>query len=139
MVHEEGSITIGRPIDVVFDFLVDGLNNPKWRTSLTDSQPVPGKPNTFKQGMKGPGGRVDADYEITEIRPNQLIAMRAIAGMVRPTSSYALETVGDATRVTFSLHFEGKGPAKLMEPIVSTIMRREVGMLPNLKTYLESH
>lgn len=139
MVHEEGTITIGRPIDVVFSFLVDGMNNPNWRTSVTDIKPMPGKQNTFKQGMKGPGGRVDADYEITEIKPNEFIAMKAIAGMVRPTSTYALESVGDATRVTFSLHFEGKGPARLMEPIVSTIMRAEIGMLPNLKTYLENH
>ena len=139
MVHEEGSITIDRPIAVVFDFLLDGMNNPHWRTSVTDIKPVPGKPNTFKQGMKGPGGRIDGDYVITEIKANEFIAMKAIAGMARPTSTYALEPVGDATRVTFSLTFEGKGPAKLMEPMVSTIMRAEIGMLPNLKAWLENH
>lgn len=137
MVHAEDSITIARPIHVVFDFLLDGMNNSLWRTSITDSQRVPGKPNTYKQGMKGPGGRVDADYEITEIKPRELIAMRAIAGMVRPTSTYTFEAVGDATRVTFSLRFEGKGPARLMEPLVASVMRAEIAMLPNLKTHLE--
>ena len=44
---------------------------------------------------------------------------------------------GGGTRVTYSLHFEGRGPAKLMEPIVKTVMRAEIGMLPNLKAYLE--
>ncbi|MGH8035037.1 MAG: SRPBCC family protein, partial [Lysobacterales bacterium] len=88
MVQEEGSITIERPVDVVFDFLLDGMNNPLWRTSVLDSQRVAGKPNTFKQGMKGPTGRMDGDYEVTEIIPNQRIAMRAIAGMARPTSTY---------------------------------------------------
>ena len=139
MVQEERSITIERPIGVVFDFLVDGENNLLWRTSVTDIKRVQGKPNTFKQGMKGPGGRIDGDYVITEIKPNELIAMKAIAGMARPTSSYVLESVGDATRVTFSLTFEGKGPARLMEPMVATIMRGEIGMLPNLKAWLESH
>ena len=137
MVQEEGSITIERPVNVVFDFLLDGMNNPLWRTSVIDSQRVAGKPNTYKQGMKGPTGRVDGDYEVTEIKPNELIVMRAIAGMARPTSTYTFEAAGDATRVTFSLRFEGKGPAKLMEPLVASVMRSEIGMLPNLKACLE--
>ena len=137
MVQEQGSITIDRPINEVFDFLLDGMNNPLWRTSVIDSQRVAGKPNTYKQGMKGPGGRVDADYEITEIKTNESIAMKAIAGMARPVSSYTFEALGEATRVTFRLSFDGKGPSKLMEPLAATVMQREVGMLPNLKAYLE--
>ena len=139
MIQEKGTITIDRPIAVVFDFLVDGLNNRHWRTSVIDVQSVPSKPNTFKQGMKGPGGRVDGDYEITEIRPNEVIRMRTIAGMVRPTGTYEFETADKGTRVTYSLHFDGKGPAKLMEPMVAQVMRSEIAMLPNLKKYLESN
>ena len=137
MVQEQGSITIERPVDAVFNFLLDGMNNPLWRTSVIDSQRVSGKPNTYKQGMKGPTGRVDGDYEITEIKPNELIAMRAIAGMARPTSTYTFESIGQATRVTYTLSFMGKGPAKLLEPLVGSIMRSEIGMLPNLKACLE--
>lgn len=138
MAHEEGRITIERPIELVFKFLADGMNNPLWRTSVTDSQPVPGKPGTYKQGMKGPGGRVDGDYEITELKPNELIAIRAIAGMARPTSKFLFEALGDATAVTWVLHFEGKGPAKLMDPLVTLVMRNEMSMLPNLKKHLEA-
>ncbi len=138
MVQEEGSITIEQPVQVVFDFLLDGMNNPLWRTSVLDSQKVAGKPNTYKQGMKGPTGRMDGDYEVTNILPNERIDIRAIAGMVRPTSSFTFQVLGDSTtRVTFSLHFEGKGPAKLMEPLVATVMRSEISMLPNLKACLE--
>ncbi len=137
MVNEEGCVTIDRPVAVVFEFLLDGMNNLRWRTSVTDIKPVAGKPNTYKQGMRGPGGRVDGDYEVTEIKPNALIAIRTIAGMVRPTASFSIASEGDATRVTYSLRFDGRGPAKLMEPIVKTIMQAEIGMLPNLKACLE--
>ena len=137
MIEDQGSITIERPVDAVFAFLLDGMNNPLWRTSVLDSQRVAGKPHTYKQGMKGPTGRMDGDYEVTEIKPNELIAMRAIAGMARPTSTFAFEVVGDATRVTFTLSFTGKGPARLMEPLVATVMRSEIAMLPNLKAHLE--
>ena len=138
MAHEEGRISINRPIEVVYEFLVDGMNNPRWRRTVTDIKPVPGKLGTYKQGMKGPGGRIDGDYEITELKLNESIAMRAIAGMVRPTSTFKVETEGEATVVTWILHFEGKGPAKLMDPLVSTVMRGEIANLPNLKTCLES-
>ncbi len=137
MVEEQNSIRIERPISHVFEFILDGMNNPLWRTSVLDSQRVIGKPNTYKQGMQSPMGRVDGDYEITEIKPNELIAIRAIAGMARPTSTFVFAEENGATQVTFTLNFVGKGPAKLMEPLVATVMRSEVAMLSNLKRYLE--
>ena len=138
MAHAEGSITIERPVNVVFDFLADGMNNPHWRPSVTDVQRVPGKPATFKQGLKGPGGRIDGDYEITESKPNELITFQVIAGPARPMGTYKFQAVGNSTRLTFSLHFEPKGLAKLMDPMISATMRSEVAMLSNLKAYLES-
>ncbi len=88
--------------------------------------------------MKGPGGRrIDGDYEIVELRPNELIAFQVIAGPARPTGTYRFEPVGGATRVTFTLHFEPKGLARLMDPMITSTMRSEVATLTNLKAYLE--
>ena len=61
MAHAEGKITIDRPIQVVFDFILDGSNNPLWRPSVVDIKPLTEKPygigSVCKQGLKGPGGR----------------------------------------------------------------------------------
>jgi uncharacterized membrane protein len=139
MAHAEGSITIDRPVEQVFAFISDGMNNPKWRPSVIDIQPVPGKPATFKQGLKGPGGRrIDGDYQITESKQNELIKFQVIAGPARPTGTYKLETVGKSTRLTFILDFELKGLAKLMDPMIHASMRSEIDMLSNLKAYLEN-
>ena len=139
MAHAEGSITIDRPVDQVFNFISDGMNNPKWRPSVMDIQSVPGKPATFKQGLKGPGGRrIDGDYEITESKPNELIRFQVIAGPARPTGTYKFEPVGNSTRLTFILDFEPKGLAKLMDPMINASMRSEIAMLSNLKAYLEN-
>ena len=138
MAHAEGTITIERPVNLVFDFIADGLNNPHWRPSVTDIQLAPGKSATYKQGLKGPGGsRIDGDYEITESKPNELITFQVIAGPARPTGTYKFEAAGNATQLTFSLHFEPKGLAKLMDPMITATMRSEVAMLSNLKAYLE--
>jgi len=143
MAHAENSITIDRPVDVVFAFVQDGKNNPRWRPSVTDIQLVAGKPvgvgAIFKQGLKGPGGRrIDGDYEIIESKPNELIKFQVVAGPARPMGSYKFESVGNATRMTFSMHSDPKGlMAKLMDGMVNKQMQVEVGMLSNLKACLE--
>lgn len=142
MAHAEGSITIDRPVGAVFDFLIDGMNNPRWRPSVADIQRVPGKPSgvgaAFKQGLKGPGGRrIEGDYEITESKPNESIKFQVTAGPARPVGTYRFEALGNSTRLTFILHYEPKGLARLMDPVINRSMQEEIGMLSNLKAYLE--
>ena len=143
MAHAEATITIDRPVNVVFDFVLDGTKNPFWRPAVVDITRVPDKPTgvgaVFKQGLKGPGGRrIDGDYEIIECQPNEVIAFQVIAGPARPTGTYRFEPVGEQTRVAFVLHYEPKGLARVMDPIITQTMRSEVATLSNLKTYLES-
>src|SRR5439155_13441440 len=145
MAHAEETITIDRPAHVVFDFVLDGTKNPLWRPAVIDIEPVPGKPSglgaVYKQGVKGPGGRrLDADYEIVECKPNETIKFQVVAGPARPTGTYRFEATGadgNATRVMFTLHYEPKGLAKLMDPMIARTMRSEVARIANLKAYLE--
>ena len=143
MAHAEGSVTIDRPARTVYEFILDGANGPKWRPDVTDAHLKPGKPlgvgAVFKQGMKGPGGRIDADYEIVECKPNEWIKFQVVAGPARPVGTYKIEAAGKSTRVTFVLDFKPKGFARLMNGIIDKSMQGEVANLANLKTYLESH
>src|SRR6202011_1761496 len=144
MSHAEQSITINRPVETVFDFVLDGTKNPLWRPAVLDIQRAPGKPSdtgaVFKQGLKGPGGRrIDGDYEIVECRPNELITFQVITGPARPTGTYKFEAVGNSTRVTFTLHLDAKGLTRLLSPMITSTMKSEVATLSNLKAYLESH
>ncbi len=126
----------------MFNFIADETNNSLWRSSVTDIERVPGKPTSlgavFKHRLKGPGGRIDGDYEIVEYQPDQLIRFQVIAGPARPTGTYKFEAVGSSTRVTFILHFEPKGLTKLMDPLITSSMKSEIAMLTDLKIYLEN-
>ena len=142
MAHAEGSITINRPAAEVFAFLLDGANNPLWRPAVLDVQQTSGTPlgvgAIFKQGVKGPGGRrLDADYEIVECHPNEALVFHVIAGPARPTGTFHVHALDEATEVTFTLHYEAKGVAKLMDPLIARTMQSEVATLANLKAYLE--
>jgi uncharacterized membrane protein len=142
MAHAEQNITIERSVKEVFDFILDGKNSPLWRPSVVDVQLMPGKPlgvgAVFKQGLKGPGGRIDGDYEIVECKPNELIKFQVIAGPARPTGTYIFKSIDNSTEVTFILDFQPKGLAKLMDGMINKSMKEEVATLSNLKVYLES-
>ncbi len=142
MAHAESSITIARPVSEVFAFIVDGTKSPLWRPAVLDVAKVPDTPNgvgaVFTQGLKGPGGRrIAGDYTISELKPNELIKFQVTAGPARPTGTYTFAAQGDATLVTFALHYEPKGLAKLMDTLITKTMQSEVATLANLKTYLE--
>ncbi len=110
-------VTIRRPAGEVFAFIADGLNGPKWRSGILDIAHTSGSGvgATYKQGVKGPGGRrVDADYRVTAYEPDSRLAFEAIAGPVRPTGEYTLEEVDGGTRLTFALQAELGGIKKLL-------------------------
>src|SRR5690348_11387068 len=111
MPHAEGTITVSRPIQTVIEFVLDGANNPLWRPSVTDirllsnQQPL-GVGSTFKQGLKGPTGRIDGDYQIVACKPYEMIQFQVNAGPARPTGLYHFESLGTSTKLTFSLDYE---------------------------------
>jgi uncharacterized membrane protein len=135
-------VTIGRPATEVFAFVADGLNGPRWRSGILDIAHVSGSGvgATYKQGVKGPGGRrVDADYEITAYEPNTRLAFKTIAGPVRPTGDYLFTEVDGGTRLAFALQADLSGFKKLlMSGAVQKTMESEAAATERLKTVLES-
>lgn len=143
MPKAEHSVVIQRPVPEVFAYVADGAKNPNWRPSVTDIQLTGGSVGTvgarYTQGMKGPGGRIAANYELTEVVPDRRIAFRVVAGPARPEGRYEFEPAGDGTRVTFTLDWEPKGlKEKLMAPLVARTMPKEVATLDDLKRVMEA-
>ncbi len=143
MAHAEKSVVVNRPVQSVFEFILNGANNKLWRSSVLDVKPLSEAPygagSKFQQGLKGPGGRIAGDYEITECRPNELIRFQVTAGPARPAGTYRFEPQGASTTVTFVLDYQPKGLGQLMDPMIQRSMDEEVGMLDELKAFLEKH
>ena len=142
MPNASKEIIVEHPPEEVFAFLANAENDPQWRPAVLDIKRVSGDGAgaVYEQGVKGPGGRrVAADVEITDYRPNELIAFRAIKGPVRPSGRYELSPEGAGTRVRFSLEAELSGPKKwLLGGMVQKTMNNEVANLDNLKRVLEA-
>lgn len=137
------SVVIDRPVHEVYAYVADGTTARMWRASVKDIKLVAGTPATvgarYEQGMKGPGGRIPADYEIVEAVPDRLLAFQVVAGPARPRGRYEFETANGGTRVTFALDWEPKGiKERLMAPMVARTMPGEAATLNDLKRVLEA-
>jgi len=142
MPHAEHSVTVSRPAQTVFDYLAEGTHNRDWRAGVLEiarTSEDTGLGATYRQVLAGPGGRrIDGDYRITTFDPPRRLAFQVTAGPARPSGVFELsETDGPATRVRFALDVNPSGLMKLMTPMISRQMQREVAQLDKLKSILE--
>ena len=142
MPHAEHTVTISRPPQDVFDYLADGTHNRDWREgvleiSRTSAGDGPGA--TYRQVLAGPGGRrIDGDYRVTVFDPPRRLEFLVTAGPARPNGVFELsEGAAGSTRLRFTLDLEPSGAMKLMAPMITRQMRREVAQLDHLKAILE--
>lgn len=142
MPHAERTVTIARPVSDVFAFVADGTNAMRWRPGVLDitKESGQGVGEVYRQGVKGPGGRrIAADYRVTQLEPDRMLAFEAVAGPVRPTGSYRFESEGSGTKLTFTLDAQLSGLKKLMMGgMVQKTMDGEMGALDTLKRVLET-
>jgi len=142
MPHAEHTVTVARPQKDVFDYLAEGTHNREWRSGVLEisrTSAADGQGATYRQVLAGPGGRrIDGDYQVTVFDPPRRLEFQVTAGPARPAGVFELsENAGQSTRVRFSLDLDPAGPMKLMTPMITRQMRREVAQLDNLKAVLE--
>ncbi|GGL54944.1 SRPBCC family protein [Sporolactobacillus putidus] len=142
MAYAQFTVSINRPVNEVYDFILNGENNKFWRPSVievkkeTDESVAVG--TKFIQSMKGPfGKKISGDYEITGCETNNNIAFKVVSGPARPSGNYDFNDEGTSTKVTFTLSLTPTGIARLMDPMINKQMQLEVANLSNMKTYLE--
>lgn len=143
MPQAQRTVTIDRPVEAVFAFVIDGERSREWRPGVLDIRRASGDGGvgtTYQQGVSGPmGRRVAADYEITKSEPNRMLEFQTVTGPVRPHGRYELESVDGGTRLSLALDAEMSGLKKLfMGSMVQKTMDSEVAQLDKLKGILEA-
>jgi uncharacterized protein YndB with AHSA1/START domain len=136
------SVSIARPVDEVFAFVLDGETGPQWRPGVLDISRTSGHGvgTRYAQGVRGPmGRRIAADYEITALEPNRRIEFQTVTGPARPHGRYDFEATAGGTLLTFSLDATLTGlRGLLMAGAVQKTMDTEVRALDSLKRILEA-
>ena len=130
------------PAREVFDYLADGTHNRQWRAGVLEirhANSTTGEGAAYRQVLAGPGGRrIDGDYRVTAFNPPRRLEFLVTAGPARPRGVFELTgSAGRGTVVRFTLDLRPAGLMKLMTPMITRQMRREVAQLETLKKVLE--
>lgn len=137
----KSSVVINRPIEAVFDYSAQFERHPEWQTGLKASS----LEGPAAVGVKGSetrqmGPRVQTyEWRVSEFdRPNR-IGFETLTGSMRPVGSMTFTAEGDGTRLDFEMEMNPQGLLKLLMPIISRQVQREVDAdHQTLKRLLES-
>jgi carbon monoxide dehydrogenase subunit G len=127
------SESIARPPEDVFRFIAtDHLeNHPKWDPgiqSLTTRTPGPmGVGTELDLVRTSMGMRQGMTMTVTEFEPHRRFGFHGVSKQVDVDVAMSIVPEGDhGSKLTMSVHAEPKGIAKLMGPMISSQMRKEV-------------
>ncbi|MGI8425175.1 MAG: SRPBCC family protein [Actinomycetota bacterium] len=164
MIHVENSITIDRPVGLVFGILGDPTRDPEWHFDVVEAahasgdSPVNGNGHGTGNGPATNGlaplkagdkfrwvfdymgqGREQATAEVTAVEPNRKVEILAIAGPLVQTISYVLEPSEDGgSKVFRTLDLDLEDMPAVAEPEMKPrIENRSQQYLVHLKQLLE--
>jgi carbon monoxide dehydrogenase subunit G len=141
----EATVLIDRPIEQVFDFLVDGENDKKFSPRVLEIKKVTDGPiregTVYASTVKDAGVKTEREFELdvverpTRIRWHELSS----APVVVPEGGYDLVAEGTGTKVTLFNQLEGQGFGKLIKGFALRSARKNVdGMVQSIKTAIEA-
>lgn len=129
MTRFEHSVVIERPLDEVWDYVIEPANNSVWQSMVTEVRREPGVPvevgTKVEEVLQFLGRRFDVTLEVTELEPRRRSTVRAAEGPVPMTGSYTFEAVGTSTRFSMEGETDAHGLFKLAEPVFARMARRD--------------
>jgi hypothetical protein len=138
------SVTIERPIDQVFVYLVDFEKNlPRWAGGIVAAQRTTGGPtgvgSQFRVVAGGKGPRIVSHYTVTAFEPPTLFGAALENPIFGFTERYVLEPVGATTALRQQTQVQPKGLFRLIEPLMAIGIRGLLASdLARLKSLLET-
>ena len=143
MVRIEGETLILRPPEVVFDFLADGTNEPKYnprilRSRLLSSGPI-GTGTKFLASFRSAGHMAPALIEYLDYRkPERLVSVTRMR-WADVRGELELSPAPSGTRLQWSADLRPAGLARLLKPALTFMARRqERSTWANRKRLLEA-
>jgi hypothetical protein len=140
----ERSGTIGRPLDLVFEYVSTPGNDPTWvPASLRHEKLSPGQMRVgsiTEEDVGFLGRRMRYAWEIMQYEPPTAFALQSVSGPIPATIRVLLEALDDGrTKLTLVADVRLRGAYKPMEPMMRWVTHRLFGtQLRTLRNLLES-
>jgi len=143
MARIEGEIVIGRPVDVVFDYVADQSNEPRYNPQMVRADKITpgpvGKGTQFRSAVASRGHTAEMLIECTGYDRPRLLT--TITTMQQADISYTLtfEPAAGGTRMRWSGQVRPQGAVRLLGPVITWMGRRqEQRIWASLKEHLEA-
>jgi uncharacterized membrane protein len=142
MAHIEGEIVIDRPVDVVFDFVADERNEPRFNPRMTRVEQISAGPiglgTRFRAATTSMGRSAEMVIEFTAFeRPRRLSSATHMSAM-EMSGTLTFDPVPAGTRMRWRWELAPRGIFKLLTPLIKRMGRRqEQTIWASLKRYLE--
>jgi len=143
MARVEGGIVIGRPVDVVFDYVADQTNEPQYnphmvRAEKITSGPV-GKGTRFRSAVASRGRTAEMLIECTGYDRPKLFATTTTMAQADISYTLRFEPTPAGTRMRWSGQVQPKGAFRLLGPVITWLgIRQEQRIWTALKQHLET-
>ncbi len=143
MTKLQHTITIDRPLEEVWDYVIDARNDPVWMSQVVEvgrgaDQPIE-VGLEIDEVVSFLGKRLPVTMRVTEHEPRRHSAIELTRAAVPGRGSYDFAPAGDGTRFTMSLETDAHGFFRLAEPVFARIARRDiVTSCERLKDLLEA-
>ena len=143
MARIAGEILIGRPVDVVFDFVADQRNEPQYNPRMVRADKVSGAPvgkgTVFRSAARSMGRAADMRIELTGYdRPARLDSSTTMS-QADMDGTLTFEPVPAGTRMRWTWDVRPKGAFRLLAPVIGRLgSRQERAIWSGMKRYLES-
>lgn len=143
MVRFTADVVIERPVQLVFAFVARAENGSMWNSAVRQvrqsSEGPVGVGTEYSMSRQLPSGPVENTLQVVDYQPNKSYAIRVTSGPTPFQYRYRVEPLGDRTRVSLSAEGSLGGPADLLSPIASIVVKRGVqANFETLKALLES-
>ena len=139
-----GDIIIDRPVEEVFDFVVDERNEPLYNPELLRSEKLTDGPigvgTKFRASHRQGKGTVEMAVEVTGCDRPRRMASRTTMPWSEINGELTFEPVGTSTRMRWDWEVRLKGYMRALTPLVGFVGRRsERACWEGLKGYLETY
>jgi len=130
VIKVEHSAVINRPVNEVFDFVVDPTKEPEWQEGVIEAGFSPGSApgvgaEVFEK-RKFLGREMVSKFEVTQYEPNKKFTGKVTEGPVKFEVSQTFEAVDGGTKVSIMIQGEPSGFFKVAEGMVQKQLQSQM-------------
>ena len=144
MITVKTGVWIDKPPAVVFAFISNFENNPKWQSGQIEARFTSDGPlgigSTYEQVAKFLGRQIVSTFEVIAYEPGQMVKASSTAGSFPITFTRMAAAEAEGTKVTAVIKGDASGFYKLAETVMARMVQRSVDKdYQNLKKILEEN